>query len=222
MINFVSLGQSCQTTHQISYFADHNPQSAALVKSPFDWLICPVESTTEWLKQGLRTFSIDEIVEHRGHAYWPRFNLWFWHGFFDRSADTPVLKIAEFAEPELSKHDYLRNKFLALDLSKTHFILSNTQNNLNTEVFEENERSSYWFDEENIDNLQLTLNHFYSDSVSLQVVTRPDRSSSNLIQRENVHTLPIDQSNWKGDKLAWGNLLQGLASGVSRPPLVGK
>lgn len=221
MINFVSLGQSCQTTHQISYFADLKPHTAAVVKSPFDWLICPPDSSAEWLNAGLQDFQIDDIVEHRGHAYWPRFKLWFWHGFFDRSAEKPELKIAEFAEQELEKLNYLRNRFRALDPAQTLFILSNTQNNLNTEVFETDEISQYWFDEDNIDNLQTALNDFFSVSVSLQIVTRADRCCAALPQRENVHILNGDQSNWKGNKIAWGHLLQSLASERSGAPLVG-
>ncbi len=170
-------------------------------------MICPPDSTAAWLGSGLRDFGLDELVEYRGRAYWPHFKIWFWHGFLDRSQNPPQLDIREFVDRELSKLRYQREVFQSLDVNRTCFILSNTQNNLSTEVFDSHELELYKFDAHRIDSLETELNRFFGQTVNLQIVTRKDRCASELLARDNVHLLPLDQSEWKGDKSAWEQLL---------------
>lgn len=211
MIYFVSLGMSCQTTHRITDFTTQNPGTAAMAKSPFDWVISPPDSTANWLNENLCEFKLADLTEHREHAYWPRFNLWLWHGFLDRRTSSPTLNLAQFFEQELSKLKYLKGQFNSLDISQTRFIVSNTQNNLSTEVFDPDEDQRYRFSEENIDKLQFALDRFFGKPVDLQVITRLDRCTADLVHRENVHLLTTDESNWKGDKMQWDALLTKLA-----------
>jgi len=210
MLNFVSLGKSCQTTHQLTHFVENNQRTAAMIKSPFDWLICPPDSTTAWLNEDLRDFRPDELMEFRGRAYWSLFRIWFWHGFFDRNQTPPELDIEKYADQELSKLSYLRSKFETLDPTQTCFILSNTQNNLTSEVYDAHETSLYHFNENKIDKLNQALVRYFNCPVNLQIITRRDRCTDALMQKSNVHTLPLDHSEWKGNKLNWSKVLEKL------------
>ena len=110
----VSLGMSCQTTHQLALFAEMNPDVVNFIKSPFDWLICPPVALANWLEADLMDYKLDEIVEHRAHAYWPRFEFWFWHGFMDHNNGARILNIRSNAPRELAKLVYQRDTFRAL------------------------------------------------------------------------------------------------------------
>lgn len=211
---------SCQTSHQLNHYCAEHSQVTQVTKSPFDWLICPPESAANWLAEGLRDFNCNDITEHKDHAYWSYFRLWFWHGFIDRSGENPILDLSGMTDQELAKLNYLRLKFRALDLSQTHFIVSNTQNNLNTEVFEADEESQYLFTENGVARLESALETFFDKPVNMHVVTRAGRATPGLLKRSNVHSLPRDNSNWKGDKVAWYNLLSRLSLRLTTQPLI--
>ena len=207
MITLVSLGMSCQTAHQLAQYADLNARSVVFVKGPFDWLICPPSNAADWLNANLRDFDVDDIVEYRGRAYWPEFDFWFWHGFIDHSDDRRTVDLAGYAERELSKLVYQRNRFSALDASRTLFFVSNTQNNLIPEVFETTETHRYSFELHEIEKLQISLDGFFHKSTNLHVLSRFDRIDPRLLQQANVHVLPVDNSEWKGSSGEWKDRL---------------
>ncbi len=206
----VSLGMSCQTTHQLTRFSTENADRVSFAKSPFDWLICPPDSLAAWLDSGLADFAPSEIVERREHAWWPKFQFWFWHGFMDHKADQRVLNIELNTPREFEKLTYQRSIFRDLDPANTLFFWSNTQNNLTTEVFRTDETPCCQLTTDKIARLQASLDSFFETSTQIHWVTREDRIEGDVGSRSNVHFLPPEQSDWKGSVDDWNNALKSI------------
>lgn len=207
----VSLGMSCQTTHQLRRLAD-SQQVTTCASSPltapsgiFDWLICPPTSTINLLNQKIPEFTRNSIHIHKGRAYWPDFNLYFWHGFSVTEQGVRHLRINETFNRELMRWRYQRQRFSALDPTQTVFVISNTQNNLNTEVFDQSELDQYHFTAAIVDNLSQSLAGYFNTDISdihLEVLTRKDRANG-LDGNKQVYFLPLDHNEWKGSKISW-------------------
>lgn len=198
----VSLGMSCQTTHQLRRLK--NPDAEA-PSGLFDWLICPPASTIKLLENEIPDFSKNDIRIHKDRAYWPEFNLYFWHSFFMSEPDGRRLSVGETFEVELQRWRYLRDRFSRLDPKQTAFVLSNTQNNLKGEVFEESELDQFYFTDTVINDLRQSLASYFkarTDAINLRVITRPERSSG-LEDDTSVTFLPLDHNEWKGSKSSW-------------------
>ncbi len=210
IVSFSSLGMSCQTTHQLTTFVDTldaGNSNIRLQKGPFDWLICPPNSLCHWLGDGLPVFEPAEIIEHRGHAYWPKYRFWFWHGFYRKTGSGKFLDIAATSQREIEKLKYQRQQFSEIIPKSTHFFISNTQNNLSNAVFEADEKDDYFFDIDKIDRLQRVLDEYFSSACRLTVLTREDRCELELAQRENVIYLAREPSEWKGSPSEWQPVL---------------
>lgn len=212
----VSLGMSCQTTHQLRRLADsqqNTPQTSSGLIAPsglFDWLICPPASTIELLNQRIPDFTRNSLQTHKDRAYWSDFNLYFWHGFLVTDRESRRVSINETFEQELTRWRYLRDRFSALDPKQTMFVISNTQNNLVTEVFDESELGQINFTAKILDDLNQSLARYFNTTTSnihLEVLTRQDRSSE-LGESGSVHFLPLDQNEWKGSKQSWNHWWQ--------------
>ena len=134
---------SCQTTHQLTRFAAENPTLCTHTKSPFDWLICPLDALVSWLEDDLKDFERADIIVDRDHAFWPKHSVWFWHWFYSRDGDQRVLNVSENFDREIGKLQSLRDRFSNCDATNTTFVFSNVQNNLQDEVFFEDEASLY-------------------------------------------------------------------------------
>lgn len=207
----VSLGMSCQTTHQLRRLVGSERQSAdsfPRVTAPsglFDWLICPMASTVSLLDQGIPDFTRDCLQPHKERAYWPAMNLYFWHGFLVTEHGTRHININQTFERELARWRHLKNRFSALNPEQTVFVISNTQNNLATDVFNEDQRDNYIFSADGLDRLQASLARYFktgTDNIRLQVLTLPERSCD-LSDRTNVRFFPADTNEWKGSKQSW-------------------
>ena len=205
-----SLGMSCQSAHQLSTYAETSDGGLVFTKGPFDWLICPPESLTSWLDEGLPDFDRSELSIHRDHVWWNRFQFWFWHGFYTKSGGEKYLDLDACFERELSKLKYQRNQFRGLNPANTIFVVSNSQNNLTTDVFEKNEAEKYTFSSEKIARLQESLDRFFATSTQMIIVSRPDRIEDALRERENVYLLPAESSEWKGCELDWAKILDNI------------
>ena len=213
----VSIGMSCQTAHQMARFADAFPQKAVFEKGPFDWLICPPRQAANWLQTGLEDFQVSEVTDDRGHAYWQRHELWFWHGFFTKyrvwrnlfsgGSKKSVLEIEQNCEAELSKLSHQRSKFRKLDPENTVFVVSNLQNNLENAVFNPKESHKFRFCPMVVEELKTALDTYFRASTRLIVVTREDRLCGDLENDPNVHLLSPDDSEWKGCDVQWNELL---------------
>ena len=198
----VSLGMSCQTAHQLRRLKHPGSDTPSGL---FDWLICPLASTIKLLNHQIPDFSLSDIKIRKGRAYWAEFNLYFWHSFYITEADGRRFSIEETFEQELMRWRHLRDRFSALDPTKTVFVVSNTQNNLHGEVFDDSELDQYHFTDTDINHLTQSLATYFrthTDEINLQVVTRAERSSG-LSDNTSITFLPMDHNEWKGSKSSW-------------------
>ncbi len=205
----VSLGMSCQTTHQLRRLTSAESQQTttqiAALSGPMDWLICPPHSTIQLLKHRFPDFTKDDIQIRKGRAYWSEFNLYFWHSFLVDDGEQRQVCIDKTFENELSRWRYLRDRFSTLNPTQTVFVLSNTQNNLRTEVFRETEQNQYRFTPELLEELHWSLAGFFSTAISnihLEVITRTDLTD-NIESCAYGYLLPHDQHEWKGSNKSW-------------------
>lgn len=220
----ISLGMSCQTTHQLRRLT-HSEQNTTLDSSGmvapsglFDWLICPPASTIELLKQRIPDFTKKSINIQKGRVYWPEFNLYFWHGFLVTDQENRRVGIKETFEQELTRWRYLRDRFSAIDPTQTVFVISNTQNNLKTDVFYESELDQYHFTETALNELRQSLAMYFNTTtqhIQLEVLTRRERIGD-LKDTSLVNFLPLDHNEWKGSNLSWDKWWQQLNSSKCR------
>ena len=213
----VSLGISCQTTHQLRRLADSHqepdlPSALTTEPGPFDWLICPLASTTELLNRRIPDFTESSIQIHNNRPYWADLDIYFWHNFLVTEQGKRIVDIQATLEQELQRWRYLRARFAALDPAQTVFVISNTQNNLETEVFTETEHEKYYFTDTGLDALIQSLAEYFrtrASEIHVQIVTRRERAEE-LSGNKNVSYLPLDQNEWKGSKESWNNWWQQL------------
>jgi len=96
------------------------------------------------------------------------------------------------------------------------FIISNTQNNLETEVFDKSEHDQYHFTNTELDALRHSLAEYFctkANDIHLEIVTREERSSgleARGVTKKGVSFLPLDQNEWKGSKQSWNKWWQQL------------
>ena len=158
----------------------------------------------------MKDFSIEEISQKRDHAYWSDQGFWFWHGFYQKSEAGRSLNIQITAERELEKLRYQREQFRNLNPANTLFVISNTQNNLATDVFKPNEDHLFHFNDKAIEELRNNLDRYFNATTQLHVVTRKDRSIFTRANQSQTHLLPIEQTEWKGCDADWDTLLSKL------------
>ncbi len=206
----VSLGMSCQTTHQIARFAIENPERATHIKGPFDWLICPANALVSWLEDDLQDFREQEITVERDHAYWPRHGLWLWHWFYTHKDDDRILDIDRNFSREISKLENVRERFSNCDPANTVFFFSNSQNNLSDEVFLKSETSLYHLTPPIMTTLETRLSDFFDEAVNVQWISRTDRLDPICADGKNVHLLPNEPSQWKGCNADWDEILHSI------------
>ena len=215
----ISLGMSCQTAHQLRRLTnpvqDKMPASKLLVAPSglFDWLICPPASTINLLNERIPDFTKKDIHLQKGRAYWTEFNLYFWHSFITDRENLRV-SIDETFERELTRWRYLRDRFSALDPAQTVFVISNTQNNLATEVFDQSELDHYHFTAPLLDELTQSLAMYFdttTNNIQLEVLTRNERAAG-LVDHEFVTFLPLDHNEWKGSNNSWDQWWQQLGN----------
>jgi len=202
-ITLVSLGISCQSAHQLARLADANPTTFTFVKGPFDWLICPVKSAAEWLDSDLKSFNPNDIIEFREHAFWPKMDFWFWHGFMRKDDLKKTLDIEATSQRELKKLAYQCAIFRALDPKRTVFVCSNVQYNLETEVFPDDAAKPHHLTPEHAVRLQAALDSFFGSATRLVFVSQADRDPQKCA---HIH-LPTERSEWKGNNKYWDNLV---------------
>lgn len=216
----VSLGMSCQTAHQLRRLADNqinssDTSSGIQVNSGiFDWLICPPKSIIKLLDNGIPDFSKENIQIRKDRPYWTDYNLFFWHNFIVGKDKDRQINIDDTFNKETERWSYLRSRFSELVPAKTIFVVSNTQNNLLTEVFDTSESDQYQFTFSVIEELEHSLARFFNtsvDSIHLEVITRENRSSG-LQNKRCVSFFPIDQNEWKGSRQSWDLWWQNLGS----------
>lgn len=214
----VSLGMSCQTIHQLHRLAGNDSSSAApritTLSGPFDWLICPPQSTVNLLNKKLPNFTKECISIKKGRAYWQDFNLYLWHSFLVGDGEKRSVNIEEKFEYELSRWQYLSRRFSTVDPRQTIFVLSNTQNNLQYEVFSEKEEDQYHFTPALLEELHHSLSAFFNtttDNIHLEVITSRERMH-HVESSTHGYLLPKDSNAWKGSNESWDSWWHQLLS----------
>ncbi|MEN0040578.1 MAG: hypothetical protein AAF764_04495 [Pseudomonadota bacterium] len=201
---------SCQSAHQLARFAAENPDIATFQKGPFDWLICPPDSAVSWLESRLETPQTSDFTIRRDKPYWPRHDLYFWHGYTWRDGDVRKLDINRTAAREAEKLAYQREQFLTLDPANTIFVVSNTQNNLAGDVFDQNEAEKYLLNAKRLHRLKSALDATFTADTRLALITRSDRLDGPLTESGKIIEIEPGDSEWKGENTAWDNALKGL------------
>jgi hypothetical protein len=211
----VSLGMSCQTALQINHAVPLlrtllNDDTIALRACPFDWLIAPVDSVTRMLQSGeFYPRSPTELsVNHR--PYWKAANVYFWHDF--KSAN-PHEEFATVGQKYAHTAENLR---WVAKAKRTLFLVSNTQNNLVTDMarvgtFDAVIRGS------SLAALNLQLRSRFHHDFHLALVTHPDRYVDDVDSKYfSVEFIDKDDSEWEGSFYNWQQALSRLADKVSR------
>jgi hypothetical protein len=213
MIRLQSVGVSCQTRHQLEHFVrDVNKPDIELTPGMFDWLICPPASLAKLLASGIPVFEAGEIMAVNGRAYWPRFDLYFWHGFTLPAKPGRRLDIdGTFATMRL-KFELQRKKFREVDPSSTMFVFSNSQNNLATEVYRSG-HPALQIGKDAVDAMEEALGRYFGRKCRTLLVTNRNRASADALEDARVAVITPDHSEWKGDRAGWKTALGGaLAS----------
>lgn len=207
--SLVSLGMSCQTVHQLRRLASSDFRASSPLidaqSGPLDWLICPPQSTIQLLNQKFPDFTRNNILIRKGRAYWRHFNLYHWHGFLVTDGQQRYVDINETFDHELSRWKYLSHRFSTINPRQTVFVLSNTQNNLRSEVFSQEETDQYHFTPALLDELHHSLANYFSTTTSnihLEVLTRRERMQD-VDSSQQAYLLPRDNNEWKGSNQSW-------------------
>lgn len=200
---------SCQTVHQLRRLVhshlNHSLQPFTALSGPLDWLICPPQSTIQLLSHRFPDFTKNGICLRKDRAYWPQFNLYFWHSFLVDDGEHRHVDINTTFENELARWQYLSRRFSSIDPTQTVFVLSNTQNNIQTEIFSAREQDQYHFTPALLEELHRTLAEFFATTthnIHLEVLTRQDRMH-NAEDSTYGYLLPIDHNEWKGSNRSW-------------------
>ncbi len=196
-VAIVSLGVSCQVTHQISRHSDLiGDLIGAPVKSkgtPFDWMVSPAQSTARMIGEW-RSYPEDPAGLAADHKpYWPQIPSWFWH-------DDQHLEAGTF----LSRRGHLVENLSRLRQTERQvFVLANTQRNLHVFARRVVHPLNFVFEDEDLDALEAALEAQFPNP-ELWVVVRKDR---HRLQGRKGHPRVIeyvpDVSKWRGDDEQW-------------------
>lgn len=217
-IAVVSLGSSCQTAHQLKLNAalvsELCGDELKHVRLPFDWVIGPIEKTTEWLRPGTifpnSPNDLTVVSRELGTFFWEQKGIYFWHDF--RSAN--YIDVDHFENFERTRAVYAKS-FDAfrqiLRKKRIVFIISNTQNNLLWAFGDDYWKIGFDFNEENIRNIKHAVNDLFGVECELICVTYAKRSADTLSDMKDmnifVERVEPDNSGWQGDDDAWKNLI---------------
>lgn len=199
----VSLGMSCQAAHQLTRMAATSEGAVSFIKGPFDWLICEPTAAAAWLRAGLCPFDAGQIVERQGHAWWPEFGFWFWHGFFQKNVSGKPLDIPGTLDRELSKLAHQAQVFDTLSPQNTLFVWANSQNNLVGDVYSKDDPAPHLTGPKR-QALQSALDGFFGMPTSILFVSRSDRDDDGAA---DLH-LPAETSEWKGQDADWDAMVR--------------
>lgn len=206
-----SIGMSCQTRHQIEQFTNGPIARAAgigLRTGFFDWLGTPPLRNGAFLDAGLPENEIGTVIDRKGRAFLTGPGFHAFHSFRVKQPDgSKTLDIEATFQTEREKFAYLKQKFLDTDVRQTCFVLGNTQNNLDGEVYESNETNEFRFDSHKIDVLHAALNRLFDAECRLIVVSNADRFDGDAAADARVRLVPAEDSEWKGDDTAWSAAL---------------
>lgn len=206
-IAIVSLGMSCQTAHQLRFnqpfLEDLGIGPEAIPANYFDWLICPPDSASRLLADGLPRFERKDIVL-KSQPFWETYRFYFWHEFRHHE----IIDVDAYFEIGQQKFDYLRERFSRLHLyRRLVFVLSNIQGNL-PQVRAETGALDFMLDDLKIQSLIRALESYLGRPADFLVVTSKHRFEGSVGSGYDIEFFAEDTSEWKGDKIAWRRCLR--------------
>lgn len=196
----ISIGVSCQTTHQLS---NHRILVSQMLRrqmedysSFFDWTLCDARAAASIVASRYKRVAPGDI-DVLGKFFWlPEHGVWFFHDSDDLST-AGRQRVAE-------KYSYLLSNFWALAAKKRrYFLLGNTQNNLNETSFEG--RRSSTLSAEIVSQVERAIaGSFEHGANRIVTVAYADRTSDVI---DGAHLLSRDDSRWQGDTEQWAKVL---------------
>ena len=206
----VSLGVSCQTAARINsevrlIRALAGDPSMRVTALPLDWVLAPIMSTTEMLKD-LGAFPALEEITFRGSGtgkpWWRRMNCYYWHAF-DFLDGGPDL-VDENYEQVRAKFRSMADKASSLrDGRRVVCVVSNTQPNLDEVVDAVGTLSSFVSGAE-LRALRAQVSHTFGDEAELVFVTHPELHTGVHVPGVSIVERPWDASRyWTGSAHPW-------------------
>lgn len=208
-LNLVSIGMSCQTRFQLSHFSNLYPDRDITAKSsPFDWLICPPSSIIDLLDKGMPIPNQNDLIVKKDKAYWPEFDVYYWHEFLKGGKSVSRAQIADSYAGFVEKFQSQTEKFRQLPVESTLFVLSNTQFNLETVVYVPEEMEKVMFSSDIVNDTHLALNRFFGCQCNFLCVSNAVRADSSFFDAYERLEIPAGRSNWKGNVSHWEKVLK--------------
>jgi hypothetical protein len=206
-VAIVSLGMSCQSAHQIN---TQIPLLSRLVgepleqrRLPFDWLICPVQSTVDCLRDWKFFPSSPEELTDRHRPYWQKRNIYYWH---DENVTTRVWNVRQKYEHSARTLAKVR------EMRRRIFILSNSQNSL-SRVSAATGTIQVKIDIEEIREAERAVNEIFGNS-EVYTVTYDNRLElRGSPAHDRIFKIPPDQTRWKGSEADWAAVFQQIFHG---------
>lgn len=213
----VSLGSSCQPAQQLRRHArvvsEIIGDELAHTRLPFDWVISPIERTTEWLRSdNLFPTSPDKLTllaNSPGAFLWREMGVYFWHDF--RTSDGNIDLIGTFEKTRAkyeARFTYWRN---LRQLERVIVVVANTQNNIPRVLGTSYPTNGFDFTVQLLKDLKNTVDEVFERHVELLCVTCADRSSIDLQSMLDlnivVSRIARDTSEWEGDSAEWTRVL---------------
>jgi hypothetical protein len=212
-VGVISLGMSCQSSHQIELHARliaelAGDRSAKVSRFPFDNIICSPQAAGRML-QADRFYpqAPEELAVSESGGYWREMDAHYWHEF--RPIRSGILRRKKM-DPAASfkrltgKYGHTASKFRQLaGLPRLIFVISNSQNNLDM-VARVTGNLDLVLDRSMINELADRTDAYFGRPCEYLFATYPDRVRG-ASQRSNVsvHELSPDGSEWMGDPAQW-------------------
>jgi hypothetical protein len=201
---------SCQTALQINHNIPFlrtllNDDTMSLRACPFDWLVAPVESVTQLLQRWEFYPSSPADLSINQRPYWGAANVYYWHDF---KTGNPTEEFDDIKEKFAHTAENLR---WVTKSQRTLFLVSNTQNNLVTDMasvgtFDPVIRSS------SLAALNVQLRARFHRDFHLALITHPDRYIRDTEHEFfSVEHIEKDHSEWEGSPYNWQQALTRLA-----------
>lgn len=227
----VSLGCSCQTSHQLRHHCSDVASTTGLSgleieSSYFDFVITPIDTVIAFMFDFPELRYAEELQIAHGDPVWRPMNLAFVHNYRENGRLEGPIDIEGSFEQYKQKTSYLRQKFLWLAArhDKITFVLSNTQSNIMNHVDAGGDFiSNFGFSPSRIAKLREALFHRFGRAFSGLVVVEDDRSWSGVWKLDYVHRLHVGSParTWHGDYTRWQEALTrhfAAAAPVRRQP----
>jgi hypothetical protein len=217
-VGVISLGMSCQSSHQIELHAKLiadlvDDRSAKVSRFPFDNIICSPHAAGGMLEADrFHPESPDEVTISESGGTWREMDAHYWHEF--RPIRSGILRRKKM-DPAASfkrltgKYRHTASKFRQLaKVQRLIFVISNSQNNLDM-VARTTGNLDFVLDRSMVNGLADRTDAYFGRACEYIFATYPERMRGSA-ERNNVsvYELSPDGSEWMGDPAQWAALFR--------------